>query len=297
MSPPSIALSIVRWTRIGIASESPVKTSAQAEPDRDQPPLGPPERVEVAQRRPELQIGRIDVLHARVGLLAAGVAGHAVGGTRAVTPAWLRQHGWRRHSRRATHRPERGSEAVGQRTLPAPSVETSPVTSISHLTDIILMSYSLTWTSTGTFTQSRPTSRRPLRSATRRRRRPASGSPRPSGVAPAPPPRRPHGRHARAQRPARSGHVEVRLAGPRTRTSSSSTTAATRQRPRRHPATTSAPASRSGCRRALKVQIEAVASSEGVSTNAWIVRALSRALEPRRDKSRSGQRLQGFAQS
>jgi predicted HicB family RNase H-like nuclease len=44
----------------------------------------------------------------------------------------------------------------------------------------------------------------------------------------------------------------------------------------------------------LKVQIEATASSEGVSTNAWIVRALSRALEPRRDKARSGRRLQGF---
>ena len=32
MSPPSIALSIVRWIRIGIASESPVKTSAQLSP-------------------------------------------------------------------------------------------------------------------------------------------------------------------------------------------------------------------------------------------------------------------------
>jgi len=47
----------------------------------------------------------------------------------------------------------------------------------------------------------------------------------------------------------------------------------------------------------LKVQIEVVASSEGVSTNAWIVRALSRALEPRKDRGRSGNRLQGFAQS
>jgi len=47
----------------------------------------------------------------------------------------------------------------------------------------------------------------------------------------------------------------------------------------------------------LKVQIEAVSSSEGVSTNAWIVRALSRALEPRRDRTRSGKRLQGYAQS
>ena len=63
---------------------------------------------------------------------------------------------------------------------------------------------------------------------------------------------------------------------------------------RRRRATISARASRSGCPRALKVQIEAAASSEGVSTNAWIVRALSRALELRRDKSRSGSRLQGF---
>ena len=48
---------------------------------------------------------------------------------------------------------------------------------------------------------------------------------------------------------------------------------------------------------ALKAQLEVVASSEGVSTNAWIVRALSRALEPQRGRTRSGNRLQGFAQS
>lgn len=48
---------------------------------------------------------------------------------------------------------------------------------------------------------------------------------------------------------------------------------------------------------ALKAQLEVVASSEGVSTNAWIVRALSRALEPPRVRTRSGNRLQGFAQS
>lgn len=48
---------------------------------------------------------------------------------------------------------------------------------------------------------------------------------------------------------------------------------------------------------ALKVQIEALASSEGVSANAWVVRALSRALEPQRGRSRSGNRLQGFAQT
>jgi len=49
---------------------------------------------------------------------------------------------------------------------------------------------------------------------------------------------------------------------------------------------------------ALKSQIEGLASSEGVSTNAWIVRALSRALEPQWGRTRStGNRLQGFAQS
>ena len=45
---------------------------------------------------------------------------------------------------------------------------------------------------------------------------------------------------------------------------------------------------------ALKVRIEAGASSEGVSANAWIVRALSRSLEPQRGRARSGNRLQGF---
>ena len=47
----------------------------------------------------------------------------------------------------------------------------------------------------------------------------------------------------------------------------------------------------------LKTQVEAAANGEGVSTNAWIVRALSRALEPRVGRSRSGNRLQGFTQS
>ena len=48
---------------------------------------------------------------------------------------------------------------------------------------------------------------------------------------------------------------------------------------------------------ALKAQIEVVASTEGVSTNAWIVRALSSALEPRSGRTRSSNRLQGYAQS
>jgi HicB family len=48
---------------------------------------------------------------------------------------------------------------------------------------------------------------------------------------------------------------------------------------------------------ALKLQVEVIASSEGVSANAWIVRALARSLEPRRGKTQSGRRLQGFTQS
>jgi len=48
---------------------------------------------------------------------------------------------------------------------------------------------------------------------------------------------------------------------------------------------------------ALKTQIEALASSEGVSANAWIVRALSRSLEPRGTMARTGNRLQGFTHS
>jgi predicted HicB family RNase H-like nuclease len=48
----------------------------------------------------------------------------------------------------------------------------------------------------------------------------------------------------------------------------------------------------------LKSQIEAAASGEGISANAWIVRALARALEPRSGtRVRSGNRLQGFAHS
>lgn len=46
----------------------------------------------------------------------------------------------------------------------------------------------------------------------------------------------------------------------------------------------------------LKSGIEAAAAREGVSTNAWIVRALARALEPRAAR-RSSNRLQGFARS
>ncbi len=48
---------------------------------------------------------------------------------------------------------------------------------------------------------------------------------------------------------------------------------------------------------ALKAQIEAAASREGLSANAWIVRGLARALEPQSSRGRSGNRLQGYAQT
>jgi hypothetical protein len=47
----------------------------------------------------------------------------------------------------------------------------------------------------------------------------------------------------------------------------------------------------------LKAAVESAADREGISTNAWIVRALSRSLESRGSRRASGRRLQGFAQS
>jgi hypothetical protein len=49
---------------------------------------------------------------------------------------------------------------------------------------------------------------------------------------------------------------------------------------------------------AVKAAAESAADREGISTNAWIVRALKRELDLRsRGRVRSGNRLQGFAQS
>ena len=48
----------------------------------------------------------------------------------------------------------------------------------------------------------------------------------------------------------------------------------------------------------LKTAAESAADKDGISTNAWIVRALKRELETRPSgRIRSGNRLQGFAQS
>jgi len=49
---------------------------------------------------------------------------------------------------------------------------------------------------------------------------------------------------------------------------------------------------------ALKARVEQAAASEGVSTNAWLVRAITRGLDrPTGGKRRVGSRITGFAQS
>jgi hypothetical protein len=48
----------------------------------------------------------------------------------------------------------------------------------------------------------------------------------------------------------------------------------------------------------LKVRVEAAAEAEGLSANAWLVRAAQRSLERRRDAPRrSGNRITGYARS
>jgi hypothetical protein len=48
----------------------------------------------------------------------------------------------------------------------------------------------------------------------------------------------------------------------------------------------------------LKTSVEVAATREGVSVNAWTIRALARALEPQAPRTiRTGNRIQGFAQS
>ena len=47
----------------------------------------------------------------------------------------------------------------------------------------------------------------------------------------------------------------------------------------------------------LKVRIDATATREGASVNAWLVQALQRAVEPRRPSSSSRNRLTGYGRS
>ena len=285
MSPPSIALSIVRWTRIGIASESPVKTSAQREPDRDQAPLGPPERVEVAQRRPELQVGWIDVLHARVGLLAAGRVGTRSAGHDAVAPAST-----------ASDTPP-GAGLRGGRTAHSISAVGRDIARDfksaldRHHYDVIHSSHGHRTARSGN--PGRPRGRGRARRRGDRPRR-ASASRRPS----------------RSSLQLRlldvltdaslalnaqlsSGHVEVRLAG-RDPDLVFVDDRADEAEPAPAPGDDLSARITLRLPEALKVQIEVVASSEGVSANAWIVRALARALEPRRGTDAQRQPTSGL---
>ncbi len=47
----------------------------------------------------------------------------------------------------------------------------------------------------------------------------------------------------------------------------------------------------------LKVAVERAAAREGISTNAWLVRAIARATEARTQTHMTGKRLTGYAQS
>jgi hypothetical protein len=47
----------------------------------------------------------------------------------------------------------------------------------------------------------------------------------------------------------------------------------------------------------MKARVERAAAREGASTNAWLVRAVSRALDARPGKRATGRRLTGFAES
>ncbi len=96
----------------------------------------------------------------------------------------------------------------------------------------------------------------------------------------------------------RSGHVEVRLAGREPElVLVEETTPESAETP---PTPGDDLSARITLRlpEALKGQIELAAAAEGISTNAWIVRALARALEPRTTvRVRSSNRLQGFTRS
>jgi hypothetical protein len=47
----------------------------------------------------------------------------------------------------------------------------------------------------------------------------------------------------------------------------------------------------------LKARVEATADAAGISTNAWLVQAVTRGLEYRDTRRRTGRRVTGFAQS
>jgi hypothetical protein len=94
-----------------------------------------------------------------------------------------------------------------------------------------------------------------------------------------------------------AGHVEVRVAGREPELVFVGEEAAAEEAP---PVGTDQLNARITLRlpEVTKTAIEAAAAAEGVSTNAWIVRALARATEPHTKRTvRKGNRIQGFAQS
>ena len=100
-------------------------------------------------------------------------------------------------------------------------------------------------------------------------------------LAPAPPLRRPHRGDARAQRPAAVGARRGAARRPQPRARRRRRRRAGPSRPRRRPGDDLSARITLRLPETLKSQVEAASNREGVSTNAWIVRALSRALEPR----------------
>ncbi|HEX5584264.1 YlcI/YnfO family protein [Gaiella sp.] len=91
-----------------------------------------------------------------------------------------------------------------------------------------------------------------------------------------------------------SGHVEVRLAG----RDPELVYVPEADAPEEPPAPGDDLSARISLRlpESVKTGVESAAAREGVSANAWIVRALARAIEPRHAR-RSQNRLQGFARS
>jgi hypothetical protein len=89
-----------------------------------------------------------------------------------------------------------------------------------------------------------------------------------------------------------TGHVEVRLAGQEPEL-------VFVDEPAEAPATSEELSARISLRlpESLKTAVEQAADREGISTNAWLVRALARAVEARPAGFAGGRRLTGYARS
>jgi hypothetical protein len=89
-----------------------------------------------------------------------------------------------------------------------------------------------------------------------------------------------------------TGHVEVRLAGQEPEL-------VFVDEPAEAPSSSEELSARISLRlpESLKTAVEQAADREGISTNAWLVRALARAVEARPSGSTGGRRLTGYARS